>query len=417
MENLVLFNKGMSVKDTMKYLVTLYYGFLSSVNTFFIVYRLNEDKGLKSSRKYLIPVLIYGAISPFILFLFPELNNGLRYMLNFIALVLVTTTFLDHDLIKALISALLSSVTIGIGEFFLVAFYSYPLKITPDDYLRNPLHITVGSLIIFAVSFFIISLLEKKIKRVIKHILTRHYEIFVVLSLNLIAVFLILSLCLNFYTFYIKTNEISFIKEYILANTVFILIVIVLIFGSTMYLINSLISSKIKLKRNINIFSMDYLTGVLNRGAGIRFLNEQLKISRKKNMPITICYMDIDNLKEINDNYGHSEGDKLIVSIVNVIKHNIRNTDEIMRIGGDEFVIIFPNCTIDEAEHIMKRIREKINEVEFTTNDERFEAGFSYGFAEYSKGGPVDTVESLLDMADQQMYKYKRLKSQHPMYD
>ena len=93
MENLVLFNKGMSVKDTMKYLVTLYYGFLSSVNTFFIVYRLNEDKGLKSSRKYLIPVLIYGAISPFILFLFPELNNGLRYMLNFIALVLVNNFF------------------------------------------------------------------------------------------------------------------------------------------------------------------------------------------------------------------------------------------------------------------------------------------------------------------------------------
>ena len=65
----------------------------------------------------------------------------------------------------------------------------------------------------------------------------------------------------------------------------------------------------------------------------------------------------------------------------------------------------------------MKRIREKIKEVEFTANGEKFEASFCYGFAEYSKGSHVNTVESLLDMADQQMYKYKKLKSQQPMYD
>lgn len=72
----------------MNSLVTLYNGFLNSVNIFVIVYRLNENKGFQNIRKYIVPVLIFGAISPLIIILLPNLNNGLRFMLNLIALVL-----------------------------------------------------------------------------------------------------------------------------------------------------------------------------------------------------------------------------------------------------------------------------------------------------------------------------------------
>jgi diguanylate cyclase (GGDEF)-like protein len=400
----------------MNSLVTLYNGFLTSVNIFVIVYRLNENKGFQNIRKYIVPVLIFGAISPLIIILLPNLNNGLRFMLNLIALVLVISAFLKHEIMEALINALLSSVFAGLGELFLSILYILP-KIATDVYLSNPFHITIGHLIIFAANFGIISLLGKKIRRVIKYILSKHYELMVIFLLNLLAIFFVAVLCLDFYAKYAKRDEIHIIREYVLANGIFILAAVLFIFGGTLYLINSLIASRIKLQRKIDMYSLDDLTGVLNRGAGIRFLEEQLRASKRKKQPITICYMDIDNLKDVNDRFGHREGDRLIVAIVDVIKRNIRETDQIMRIGGDEFVIIFPDCTTDKSKQIMKRIREKIKEVEFTANGEKFEASFCYGFAEYSKGSHVNTVESLLDMADQQMYKYKRLKSQQPMYD
>lgn len=400
----------------MNSLVTLYNGFLTSVNIFVIVYRLNENKGFQNIRKYIVPVLIFGAISPLIIILLPNLNNGLRFMLNLIALVLVISAFLKHEIMEALINALLSSVFAGLGKLFLSILYILP-KIATDVYLSNPFHITIGHLIIFAANFGIISLLGKKIRRVIKYILSKHYELMVIFLLNLLAIFFVAVLCLDFYAKYAKRDEIHIIREYVLANGIFILAAVLFIFGGTLYLINSLIASRIKLQRKIDMYSLDDLTGVLNRGAGIRFLEEQLRASKRKKQPITICYMDIDNLKDVNDRFGHREGDRLIVAIVDVIKRNIRETDQIMRIGGDEFVIIFPDCTTDKSKQIMKRIREKIKEVEFTANGEKFEASFCYGFAEYSKGSHVNTVESLLDMADQQMYKYKKLKSQQPMYD
>lgn len=400
----------------MNSLVTLYNGFLTSVNIFVIVYRLNENKGFQNIRKYIVPVLIFGAISPLIIILLPNLNNGLRFMLNLITLVLVISAFLKHEIMEALINALLSSVFAGLGKLFLSILYILP-KIATDVYLSNPFHITIGHLIIFAANFGIISLLGKKIRRVIKYILSKHYELMVIFLLNLLAIFFVAVLCLDFYAKYAKRDEIHIIREYVLANGIFILAAVLFIFGDTLYLINSLIASRIKLQRKIDMYSLDDLTGVLNRGAGIRFLEEQLRASKRKKQPITICYMDIDNLKDVNDRFGHREGDRLIVAIVDVIKRNIRETDQIMRIGGDEFVIIFPDCTTDKSKQIMKRIREKIKEVEFTANGEKFEASFCYGFAEYSKGSHVNTVESLLDMADQQMYKYKKLKSQQPMYD
>ena len=400
----------------MNSLVTLYNGFLTSVNIFVIVYRLNENKGFQNIRKYIVPVLIFGAISPLIIILLPNLNNGLRFMLNLITLVLVISAFLKHEIMEALINALLSSVFAGLGKLFLSILYILP-KIATDVYLSNPFHITIGHLIIFAANFGIISLLGKKIRRVIKYILSKHYELMVIFLLNLLAIFFVAVLCLDFYAKYAKRDEIHIIREYVLANGIFILAAVLFIFGGTLYLINSLIASRIKLQRKIDMYSLDDLTGVLNRGAGIRFLEEQLRASKRKKQPITICYMDIDNLKDVNDRFGHREGDRLIVAIVDVIKRNIRETDQIMRIGGDEFVIIFPDCTTDKSKQIMKRIREKIKEVEFTANGEKFEASFCYGFAEYSKGSHVNTVESLLDMADQQMYKYKKLKSQQPMYD
>ena len=191
------------------------------------------------------------------------------------------------------------------------------------------------------------------------------------------------------------------------------MVALLVIFGATLYLINRLIVKKLKLEKNINIYNFDDLTGAFNRGAGLNFLREQLKICKQKNLHITICYIDIDNLKGINDKYGHRKGDKVIVSVVNLIKDNIRNSDRIMRIGGDEFVIIFPNCSADQAEIIVDRIKERLKEVKWEADDEHV-VSFSYGFAQCGEGESIETVDSLLDRADLQMYKYKKLHAGIP---
>ena len=394
----------------MNSLVTLYNGLLTSVNMFYIIYRLNEDDDFDRVGNYLIPVLVFGLFSPLISILLSELKSGMKIVLNLIALVLTIAICLKHDVFKALVFGILSSLMVGFGDLFIAIFYIFPLNIAVDDYLSSPFHITIGHIIVFSVSYFFVKLLGEKIKRIVNYVHAKRYELMVVLSIELLALGLMIGLSLNYYVRYLKNESINSANEYIFSNMFILIIALLVIFGATLYLLNSLIASKLSLKKYISIYNFDYLTGTYNRRAGIDFLKEQLTISKRKNISITVCYMDIDNLKEINDKYGHREGDKLIVAIIDVIKLNIRESDRIMRIGGDEFVIIFPDSNIYQAEIIMKRITEKLKEVKVKA-DENFVASFSYGLAEYARGGPIETVESLLDKADQQMYKYKKLHS------
>jgi len=396
----------------MSSLVTVYNGLLTAVNTFFLVYRLNEDNA-NSLSKYVIPTLAWGIFSAYLIVLFPELHNGFRVILNLVALVLIIWILLKHNIFKALASGILSVLIMGFGDAIVAVIYVFPFKIVLEDYLNSPFHITAGQLIIFMVSFSIISILGERIKSVINNALRNHHELMIILSVNLLAVGLLLGLSLNFLHIYLTQDNRGSGREYIIVNMFFIMVALLVIFGATLYLINRLIVKKLKLEKNINIYNFDDLTGAFNRGAGLNFLREQLKICKQKNLHITICYIDIDNLKGINDKYGHRKGDKVIVSVVNLIKENIRNSDRIMRIGGDEFVIIFPNCSADQAEIIVDRIKERLKEVKWEADDEHV-VSFSYGFAQCGEGESIETVDSLLDRADLQMYKYKKLHAGIP---
>ena len=95
-------------------------------------------------------------------------------------------------------------------------------------------------------------------------------------------------------------------------------------------------------KAKIKFFSeYDSLTGVYNRRAGFEKLSQLYKSSESKNSTISVCFIDINGLKEVNDALGHESGDELILSVIAGIKHNIRNNDFVARLGGDEFLIIF----------------------------------------------------------------------------
>ena len=110
--------------------------------------------------------------------------------------------------------------------------------------------------------------------------------------------------------------------------------------------------------------STDILTGVLNRRAGMDLITKAFEIARQEETEFNLCFFDIDNLKMVNDKFGHLEGDSLITDICNVIRSQINPGDMIFRYGGDEFMLLFENT----CEHEINEIRYRIDESFETLN-------------------------------------------------
>lgn len=142
----------------------------------------------------------------------------------------------------------------------------------------------------------------------------------------------------------------------------------------------------------------DELTGVFNRRAGFELLH-----AKGCTCKLALCYIDLDNLKEINDQYGHTVGDAMIVTLCNSIKYVIREDDFIFRMGGDEFIVVFHDCTTKEAELAIKRIKQQL-----AGDVHGCKINFSYGISEHSPA--ESTINQLIEDADNNMYKDKLRK-------
>ncbi len=151
--------------------------------------------------------------------------------------------------------------------------------------------------------------------------------------------------------------------------------------------------------------TMDPLTDVFNRRMGLTVLEKQLRLSERNGTGLAVCYVDIDGLKAVNDNYGHSEGDFLIRSVSEALKSALRDSDVLCRLGGDEFLMILPDCTRVQGEAVFRRVEEKLaRSREKSGKPYRF--GISRGFAEYLPGSGVGSG-ALLSLADEEMYRDK----------
>ncbi len=125
----------------------------------------------------------------------------------------------------------------------------------------------------------------------------------------------------------------------------------------------------------------------------------------EKNQPLTICYLDVNNLKIVNDKLGHNIGNQLLIDVVKIIKQNIRNLDYLSRLGGDEFLLVLPNLTLLESREVMKRINKKIES--FNALPEReYIISISFGIVEYDG---KENLDELIIRADRKMYKHKTL--------
>jgi len=135
-------------------------------------------------------------------------------------------------------------------------------------------------------------------------------------------------------------------------------------------------------------------------------LESELKRARLKNSSLTICYIDVDKFKDINDNFGHLLGDRVLQYITKVLSANIRKNDAAGRLGGDEFLLIFPTAVVENVENVMKRITENLRE-DRPEELSKMTISISYGMTEIDSSNPVSEDE-LIKKADTEMYKNKK---------
>jgi len=102
--------------------------------------------------------------------------------------------------------------------------------------------------------------------------------------------------------------------------------------------------------------STDLLTGAMNRRVALMFLEKQVGLAARKGESLSAAYVDLDGLKSVNDSFGHAEGDAYISAISSILLGSLRATDCVGRLGGDEFLVVFPDCPKGNAEAVMRRI-------------------------------------------------------------
>ncbi len=152
----------------------------------------------------------------------------------------------------------------------------------------------------------------------------------------------------------------------------------------------------------------DSLTGLFNR----RYLNAHLSriIGRiaETHKPVAAIYFDIDFFKHTNDNYGHQVGDEVLKELANRVSRNLRNFDMIARFGGEEFVIIMPDASVEAAAMVAERLRQTIAEKPFKVSHKKGRISVTISLGVAATEDAKEPAESLIKRADDCLYDAKK---------
>jgi two-component system cell cycle response regulator len=151
----------------------------------------------------------------------------------------------------------------------------------------------------------------------------------------------------------------------------------------------------------------DSLTGLWNRKRMFRILEKEINRSYRDNMPVAIIMIDIDKFKSINDTHGHHFGDLVIQEIANVLRKSVRNYDEVCRYGGDELLVILPNCNSAKTESVAERLRQNVIKHRIKSDTVSLNVTLSFGAASTESYSSDITSEALIMAADEALLKAK----------
>lgn len=157
-------------------------------------------------------------------------------------------------------------------------------------------------------------------------------------------------------------------------------------------------------KKNIELNEMikiDGLTTLLNHNTLYEKLEEEIKRANQYNNPLSILMLDIDKFKNINDKYGHQVGDKVLLKLSNLFKNKFRQLDILGRYGGEEFIAILPETTLESACILAEKIRKEVEKLEF--DEKHLKITLSIGATQYTNENALELVKK----SDIFLYKAK----------
>jgi two-component system, cell cycle response regulator len=164
---------------------------------------------------------------------------------------------------------------------------------------------------------------------------------------------------------------------------------------------------RMSVKHTIELAVTDALTGLNNR----RYLDNHLKVlftrASMRSRPLSVCLMDIDRFKSVNDTYGHEAGDDVLREFATRIRSTVRGADLACRYGGEEFVVIMPDTEATAAAAVAERLRAIIEKTPFVLKNSGTAIGLTASFGLSCSTGDAETPEQLLKQADQALYKAK----------
>ncbi|OLE39705.1 MAG: hypothetical protein AUG00_01035 [Candidatus Rokubacteria bacterium 13_1_20CM_2_70_7] len=153
---------------------------------------------------------------------------------------------------------------------------------------------------------------------------------------------------------------------------------------------------------------VDELSGLYNRRGFFTVARQHVKFARRTKQGFWLLFLDVDRLKQINDVFGHQEGDAALVTTAEILRKTFRESDVLGRLGGDEFVVLAIHASEDSAASMMARLEENLAE----RNRQRaggYELALSVGIARYEPESSA-SIEELLAKADEALYEHKRAK-------
>ncbi len=151
----------------------------------------------------------------------------------------------------------------------------------------------------------------------------------------------------------------------------------------------------------------DSLTGLFNRRHFVTLAQREFQRARRQRVPFAVLMLDLDDFKKVNDTFGHSIGDQALQLVARALAQTVRSIDIVARYGGDEFVVLLPDCNRRSAQHIVARLQDQISALRLTTNSGDIEFRISIGAA-IAALTPEETLDMLLARADTEMYQEKQ---------
>lgn len=340
--------------------------------------KVNTNKAFKLL--YLQIALIILAILTLILIVF--VDNGSRFIFYF-SLLCILIIILGASLVlslvgKYMISVWLTMLCVLIGPWFSILMDK---KVLNGDLLP----IIYITLTIYIYAFFLsvkITIIISALQIITLRIFIQSNPLLLKENWPSLISFLIFSSVIAIVYNFISRNQIKFIEE-----------------------------QKAKLEddeEQMRILSTsDPLTGLFNRRYMNEFLKRQIQSIIKKNKHIGIIIGDVDDFKIINDTYGHIVGDSVLVEIGKLIISNIREKDIACRFGGDEFIIILPECSLENSYKRAEGVKEAINNFIFKNDkNELFSVNMSFGVASFPENGTI--IDNVIIAADKALYLAKK---------